>query len=54
MQGVRMLQGRKGVNTMTKKYKVREGSIADYARVSFVGLVFGLLIGLAAITSYPI
>lgn len=36
-----------------KRYRVRDGSIADYLRVSMVGLVFGLLIGLAAITSYP-
>ena len=36
-----------------KKYRIREGSIADYGRVILVGLMFGLMIGLAAITSYP-
>jgi len=36
-----------------KKYRIREGSFADYARVALVGLMFGLMIGLAAITSYP-
>lgn len=35
-----------------KKYKVREGSIADYLRVSLVGLIFGLLMGIATVTSY--
>ena len=37
-----------------KKYRVREGSFIDYFRVSMVGLIFGLMIGLAAITSYPL
>lgn len=31
------------------KYRVREGSIADYARYGFVGLIMGLLLGAAAI-----
>lgn len=28
-----------------KKYRVREGSIADYSRYGLTGLVFGLLLG---------
>ena len=35
-----------------KKYRVREGSIADYARYGLVGLVFGLLLAIATMTSY--
>ena len=35
-----------------KKYRIREGSIADYARVTLAGLVFGLLLGVATITAY--
>ena len=36
-----------------KKYRVREGSIADYARIAFVSIAFwGILIA-TAITSYP-
>ncbi len=35
-----------------KKYRIREGSIADYSRYAFVGLMFGLLMGWAIITSY--
>ena len=27
------------------KYRVREGSIADYARYGFAGLTMGLLLG---------
>ena len=38
--------------TIMKKYRVREGSIADYSRYVFVGLMFGLLMGWAIITSY--
>lgn len=36
-----------------KKYRVRDGSIADYARIAFVSIAFwGILIA-TAITSYP-
>ena len=34
-----------------KKYKVREGSIADYARIFGVGIIFwGILLAVAAQT----
>ena len=36
-----------------KKYRVREGSIIDYARYGLAGLIFGLVLGLGIITSYP-
>ena len=36
------------------KYKVREGSIFDYARYGFVGLVFGLIMAAVANTVYPL
>lgn len=32
-----------------KKYRIREGSIADYARYALTGLVMGLLLTSAAI-----
>ena len=38
--------------TIMKKYRVRQGSIADYARYAFVGLMFGLLLGWSIITTY--
>ena len=31
------------------KYRVREGSFLDYARVSLAGLLLGLILGAAAI-----
>lgn len=36
------------------KYKVREGSIADYARYILAGLVFGAIMGLVINSAYPI
>ena len=36
-----------------KKYRVREGSIFDYARYGFVGLVFGMVMAAVASTVYP-
>lgn len=36
-----------------KKYRVREGSFIDWARYGLAGLVFGLILGLSIITSYP-
>lgn len=35
-----------------RKYRVREGSIIDWARYGMAGLVFGLVMGLAIITTY--
>lgn len=35
-----------------KKYRVREGSIADYSRYGFTGLVLGLLLGVMTMISY--
>lgn len=37
-----------------KKYRVREGSIFDYARYGFVGLLFGLIMAFITSTAYPI
>lgn len=34
------------------KYRIREGSIIDYARYGFTGLVFGLLLGVMTLISY--
>ena len=36
------------------KYRVREGSIADYARYAVVGLLFGVIMGLVINSAYPI
>ena len=35
-----------------KKYRIREGSIADYGRYGLAGLAFGLFIGFMTIVSY--
>ena len=37
-----------------KKYRVREGSIADYARYIAAGLMFGILMGLVINSAYPL
>lgn len=36
-----------------KKYKVREGSIIDWARYGFAGLVFGVIMGMLINSAYP-
>ena len=36
-----------------KKYRVREGSIADYFRYGMAGLVFGVLMGIVINSAYP-
>lgn len=41
-----------GGNTM-KRYRVREGSIADFARYILVGLMFGVIMGLVINSAYP-
>ena len=38
---------------MMKKYRIREGSIADYARVTMVGLILGVLFGIVMNTTIP-
>lgn len=35
-----------------KKYRVREGSIIDWARYGFTGLMLGLILGVMTIVSY--
>lgn len=37
-----------------KKYRVREGSIFDYFRYGFTGLVFGLILAVITNAAYPI
>lgn len=37
-----------------KKYRIREGSIADYGRYGLVGLIFGLIMAFATASAYPI
>lgn len=36
-----------------KRYRIREGSIADIARYAFVGLVFGIIMGIVINSAYP-
>lgn len=36
-----------------KKYKIREGSIADFSRYAFVGLLFGVIMGFIINSAYP-
>lgn len=36
-----------------KKYKIREGSIADFTRYVIAGLVFGVLMGIVINSAYP-
>ena len=40
--------------TIMKKYRIREGSIADYARYIIAGLMFGVFMGIVINTTYPI
>lgn len=37
-----------------KRYKIREGSIADFSRYIFVGLLFGIIMGIVINSAYPI
>lgn len=37
-----------------KKYRVREGSIIDYARYGLAGLLFALIMAWVTSTAYPI
>lgn len=37
-----------------KRYKIREGSIADFGRYIIVGLMFGIIMGLVINSAYPI
>lgn len=36
-----------------KKYRIREGSIADFARYALAGLVFGIIMGMVINSAYP-
>lgn len=36
-----------------KKYRIREGSIADYTRYIIAGLMFGVLMGIVINSAYP-
>lgn len=36
-----------------KRYKIREGSIADFSRYIFVGLLFGIIMGIVINSAYP-
>lgn len=37
-----------------KRYRIREGSIADIGRYALAGLIFGIIMGLAINSAYPI
>lgn len=37
-----------------KKYRIREGSIADFARYILAGLMFGVIMGIVINSAYPI
>ena len=37
-----------------KRYRIREGSIADIARYALAGLIFGIVMGLAINSAYPL
>lgn len=37
-----------------KRYRIREGSIADFTRYVIAGLMFGVLMGLAINSAYPL
>ena len=41
-----------GGNAM-KRYRVREGSIFDYARYGITGAIFGVLMGIVINSAYP-
>lgn len=36
-----------------KKYRIREGSIADFGRYILVGLLFGVIMGMVINSAYP-
>lgn len=36
-----------------KKYRVREGSMFDYARYGIAGAVFGVIMGIVTNSAYP-
>lgn len=36
-----------------KRYRIREGSIADFARYIITGLVFGIIMGIVINSAYP-
>lgn len=36
-----------------KRYRIREGSIADLARYAVVGIVFGIIMGIVINSAYP-
>ena len=37
-----------------KRYRIREGSIADLARYALVGLIFGIVMGIVINSAYPL
>lgn len=37
-----------------KKYRIREGSIADFSRYILAGLMFGVIMGIVINSAYPI
>lgn len=37
-----------------KRYRIREGSVADFARYIIAGLMFGMLMGMAINSAYPL
>ena len=36
-----------------KRYKIREGSIADFGRYIIAGLMFGIIMGIVINSAYP-
>lgn len=36
-----------------KRYRIREGSIADFTRYIIAGLMFGVLMGIVINSAYP-
>ena len=36
-----------------KRYRIREGSIADFGRYILVGLLFGVIMGMVINSAYP-
>jgi hypothetical protein len=37
-----------------KRYRIRDGSIADLARYALVGLIFGIVMGIVINSAYPL
>ena len=37
-----------------KRYRIREGSVADFARYALVGLIFGIVMGIVINSAYPL